>query len=107
MADLIGDKAMNLIISHEPGVVKEVARVAEKIGKVAEARLAAHRTEKPEDAQHHEIVVEHHEVDSIVAMEGPAPLSLEYGHNLILFGKNMHRFIPGAYIVTGAAGLLD
>lgn len=105
MADLIGDKAMNLVISHLDEVIAEVAAKAEEIGKKAEARLAAHRSEA--DAEHHTIEVEHHDVDSVVVMEGPAPVSLEFGHNLVLFGQKTDRFIQGRYIVTGAAGLLD
>lgn len=94
---LIGQKAMNHRISHLPGVVAAVRRQAQKIGRKAEGRLAAHRYEGIA-----EITITYGETDSFVNLDDEAALSIEFGHIHNFTGKH----VQGLYIVTGAAGLL-
>jgi len=95
--DLIGQKAMNTVISHLDGVVASVSREAGTIGRVAQERLNEHREEG--QAQ---IEVTHGDVDSFVSLVDPACLSIEFGH----YTPNKKKYVPGLYIVTGAARLV-
>jgi hypothetical protein len=98
---LIGRKAMNLVISHLDGVVEAVAEEAKEIGVRASARLAMHR--KTGAAQ---VSVTHGDVDSYVNLDDPAAMSIEFGHMVKgKFEEDEPQFVPGLYIITGAAGL--
>lgn len=98
---LIGDKRMNHVVSHLPGVVASVANQAQKIGAKAEAKLRAHTYEG-----HASISITHGETDSFVNLDDPAALSIEFGHDLVYFGNETGKHVPGLYIITGAAGLV-
>lgn len=105
MVRLIGERSMNRIVSHLENVKAEVDSEARKIGTKARARLASHR--KTGQAK---VTVSHGEVDSFVNLEDPAALSIEFGHFVKgRFGDEdgEPKYVPGLYIVTGAAGLLD
>lgn len=98
---LIGQKKMNKVISHEPGVIASVRSQAQRIGSKAEARLASHR-----HSGHASISITYGETDSFVNLDDEAALSIEFGHGLVHFGKRTNVNIPGLYIITGAAGLV-
>ncbi len=98
---LIGPKAMNLIISHLDGVVDAVAEEAKEIGVRAKARLTAHKYSGAA-----QVTVTHGDVDSFVNLDDPAALSIEFGHMVKgKFEDDEPKFVPGLYIITGAAGL--
>lgn len=103
MARLIGQKAMNQVVSHLDGVVASVSEHALDVGSKAEARLKQHRHSGAAD-----ITVTHGDVDSFVNLDDPAALSIEFGH--MVKGKfedpNKPKFVPGLYIISGAAGLV-
>lgn len=101
---LWNEKTINRIVSHVDGVVATVADEAKDVGDKAKARMAAARDNT--NRTNHEVDVTHGDVDSFVNLEGPAPLSVEFGH----FYDNGEieadvKYIPGKYIITGAAGL--
>lgn len=101
MARLIGQQAMNRIISHHVEVRAAVIESAEEIAAKARALLALHR-----DEGHAEIQVEHAEVDSFVHLVDEAAVSIEFGH----FVDNGEidaeiTYVPGLYIITRASGL--
>lgn len=103
MVRLIGQKAMNRVISHIPGVRAAVAAKAAEVAAVAEMRLAAHR-----HSGRARIDVTHGDVDSFVNFEDPAVLSIEFGHFVGgKFETDEPKYVPGLYIITGAAGLLE
>ncbi|MGW6624205.1 DUF5403 family protein [Nocardia sp. NPDC055002] len=105
MARLIGDKAMNQVVSHLEGVKGSVAEKALAVGEIAEANLLQHR--KVTNRTNHEIDVSQGDVDSFVSLEGPAPLSVEFGHQPSgAFEGSDTRPPAGLYIITGAAGLI-
>jgi hypothetical protein len=106
---LIRDYSMNGVVSHEPGVKASVSAKAEEIGVIARQRLSATR-----DSGNSFVSVSHSErgkygkIDSFVWLEDPdtpdspgSPLSIEFGRIHNFTGK----YIPGNYIITGAAGL--
>lgn len=101
--DLISQKKMNKTISHLPGVIGAVRMQAQKIGAKAEARLETVHT----PARESEITITYGEVDSFVNLDDPDnALSIEFGHILYINGKRTGKYIPGKYIITGAAGLI-
>ena len=99
---LKGKKYINTVVSHEKGVKDSVHDEAVMIGARAEARLnmAKHRTGAAQ------IKVEQGRVDSYVVLDDEAAMSIEFGHWLTYFGEETPRFIPGLYVLTGAAGLV-
>lgn len=99
---VLGDKAMNIVISGLPVVNAAVRKEAKAIAARAEGRLATHRK-----TGHAKITVTHGDTDSFVNLEDEAALSIEFGH----FHDNgeinaVITYVPGLYIITGAAGLI-
>lgn len=102
MAYVISQKRMNHTISHLPGVIGSVRDQAQGIGSKAERRLASHRYEG-----HSEITITYGETDSFVNLDDPDnAVAIEFGHWLVHYGKRTPVYIPGLYIITGAAGLV-
>lgn len=98
---LIGQRAMNRVISHQEGVKAAVYAEAKAIAGKASMRLerAKNRTG---DAQ---VIVKRGDVDSYVILDDPAALSIEFGHWYVN-GNGDPKYVPGLYIITGAAGLV-
>lgn len=99
---LIGQKAMNHVVSHIDGVVLSVTKEAMEIHGRAESRLAGHR-----ETGNAEVTLTQGDTDSFVNLEDPAALSIEFGHYVGGKFKNaaQPKYVPGLYIITGAAGL--
>jgi hypothetical protein len=93
---LIGRKAMNKIIAPQPEVQSEVRKQANRLAKIAEGRLAAHRR-----TGDHKIVTEKRVsmkygfLDYLISMEGSAPMSVEFGHR-----NHRGGYVQGLYIMT-------
>jgi hypothetical protein len=63
------------VIAHMPPVVAEVQQHGRGVLAKAEAAFAAHN--RPGG---HEVVGEKQDTDYLISLEGPAPVSVEYGH---------------------------
>lgn len=101
MVELISDRAMNRVVSHLEEVRHEVSKEAEHVADRARARLAPHTK-----TGRHRITTTHEEVDSLINFEGPAVESVEYGHWVEgKYKTKTPKFVPGLYILTGAAML--
>lgn len=99
---LIGWTAMNRVISHEEGVKAAVHQRAATIAGKAEAKLLRHR-----DTGAAKVTVTKGDVDSFVNLEDKAALSIEFGHWVRgKYETHEPKYVPGLYILTGAAGLL-
>jgi hypothetical protein len=98
---LKGKKFINKVVSHEEGVKAAVFDQATAIAARAEARLnmAKHRTGASQ------IKLEQGRVDSYVTLDDPAAMQIEFGHWLVYYGHETPVYIPGLYVLTGAAGL--
>src|SRR5690606_15798559 len=96
-------KMVNRRVVRQPGVRAATYEAAQEIGAKARANMARHRFHGNETD--HEVTVTRGRVDAFVNLEGPAPGAVEIGHwykgNLGVTPK----FVPGLYIITGAAGL--
>jgi hypothetical protein len=100
---LISQKAMNQVVSHIDGVKLAVHAEAEIAGARAEANLARHR--KTGQAK---ITVTQGDVDSFVNLDDPDAMSIEFGHWVKgKYERSQPKFVPGLYIITEAAGLLN
>ncbi len=73
---------------------------AKKIKKAAETYLAGHRKTGAHTIKYegHSSTVNYGHIDHYVVMEGPAPVSVEYGH----MTKN-GKWVHGLYIMTRAS----
>ena len=86
MARLARPEVLNTIVSHLPGVVAAVAKEANEVGLRASANLdgvrasTVHVKLDQETAHQTKIEVEHGDVDSMVILEAPSAMSLEFGH---------------------------
>lgn len=100
--ELKGEKAINRIVSHLDGVHGAVGKEAAKIKGKAERRLASHRQTGAAS-----VTQTQGDVDWFVNLEDPAAMSIEFGH--WVEGKYKDRehpqYVPGLYILSGAAGL--
>ena len=100
---LIGQKAMNHKISHLEGVKAAVLAEAEIGGARARANLAGHR-----HSGRASISVTQGDVDAFLNLDDPAAMSIEFGHWVKgKFEDNQPQFVPGLYIISEAAGLLN
>lgn len=100
--ELIGPTAMNIVISHQDGVLGAVRTKAAEISDIARGNLASHRY-----SGNAKITVSHGDVDSFVNLVDPAAASIEFGHWVKGKYKNPDhpKFVPGLYIITRASGL--
>jgi hypothetical protein len=91
---LVGKKALNAIVSHQPEAEDGAHDMAKKVGAHAEAHLEAVRGSThwykihPETSPPHETEIKvekgtdpKHTQDSFVVMEGNNPMATEYGHH--------------------------
>lgn len=102
MVRLIGDKAMNRIISRHQAVQWKITEITEEIAAKAEGLLAAHR-----DTGDARIETSYGEVDGFVSLVDEAADSIEFGH----FVDNGEieaevTYVPGLRIITRAAGII-
>jgi hypothetical protein len=96
--DLIGQRAMNTVVSHQRGVKASVKAHALPIFTQASARLemAKHRTHISN------IFMETADVDTLVGLEDVAALSIEFGH--FLGPRELgaaRRYIEGLHTLRG------
>jgi hypothetical protein len=100
---LIGDKAMNNVISHHLAVQFGIRQTTEEIGAKAKGKLARHH-----DTGAAKIEVSYGDVDGFVSLVDEAAASIEFGH-FVNNGEmtDEEHFVPGLYIITEAAGLLE
>lgn len=117
MVKLIGQKAMNTVISHLEGVRSAVHDEAKAGGRRAEANLAAarasthwHKIQGPDHLTR--VTVDQGEVDSFFSLEAPNPEAIEFGHAPSgvfgpggEFGHLVTKAPHGLYILTHAAML--
>lgn len=97
---IIGQKAMNMILKDKDGVQDAVHDKAEEIGQRAELRLSGHRRTGAAN-----VLVKRGDVDSYVILDDDAAMSIEFGH-WYTNGNGEPKYVPGLYIITGAAGLV-
>lgn len=102
MVRLIGDKAMNRILSRHQAVQFAVRQITEEIAAKAEKNLAQHK-----DTGAARIETSYGEVDGFVSLVDEAADSIEFGH----FVDNGEieaevTYVPGLRIITRAAGLI-
>lgn len=114
---LIGNKAMNHVISHLPGVVQAVRDENDEIYDRARANLAAARAStqwsKIVGPDHLTRVTKSHgDVDAFTNLEAPNAMAIEFGHQPSgVFGPggrygHLDTKAPeGLYIITKAARL--
>jgi hypothetical protein len=92
----------NSTVAHLPECRDACSDKAKQVGGVAEGRLAAHH-----DTGNASVSVTQGDVDSFVNLDDPAAASIEFGH--WVGGKfedpDNPKFVPGLYIITGAAGM--
>lgn len=102
MAYVYGDKTVNRIVSHEPGVRAAVADAALEIASDAEGRLARHYK-----SGEHRIEVEQGRTDAYVWLVGQGALGVEFGHWVKgAYESDPPKYAEGLYIISGAAGLI-
>lgn len=99
---LIGEKAMNHVVSHLEGVHSEVGDAARRVEKNAERRLAMHH-----DTGAAHITRTEGDVDWFVNLVDDAALSIEFGHWVKgkYEDKERPQYVPGLYILSTGAGL--
>lgn len=115
MVQLIGQRAMNSVISHIEGVRHAVHKEAEVVEERAKGYLEAarastqwHNIGDPESTGHRvEITLTQGETDSFVNLEGPNPDAIEFGHEPSGYFQGRGRPPHGLYILTHASGATD
>lgn len=96
MVQLIGQKAMNIVVSHLGEVKDAVHDTAKERGDISRSKLAAHR-----DTGAASISVTQGDVDSFVNLDDPAALSIEFGHWVKgKFETDTPKFVKGIYVLT-------
>ena len=117
MVYLIGNRAMNHVVSHLPEVVQAVSDENDKVYDRAKANLAAARA----STQWHKIygpdhltrvTKSHGDIDSFTNLEAPNPMAIEFGHQPSgvfgpggKYGHIQTKAPEGLYIITKAARL--
>lgn len=111
MATLIGQKAMNLVISHLDEVRDEVHNKAKEVEELASANLEAARSSTHWHKIHGadgltKTSVTKGDVDSFVNLEAPNAMAIEFGHHPSgVFAGTDTKSPEGLYILGKASGL--
>lgn len=97
--DLIPQKDMSKHLAKDDKVQKALRARAKKMANVGRALLAAHRKTGAHDVKYegHRSSVAFGHIDHYVVLDGPAPISVEFGHHT----KN-GKWVQGLYILTRA-----
>lgn len=83
------------IVAHNEGVIAAVRGARDRVESIAEGLFAQH-----DNPGGHEITARDDRVDALVSLEGPAPLSVEFGH-WSGQGEN-RRYVEGLHILGRA-----
>jgi len=89
-----GGHLADVAAAHNPVVIAALGTIGAFVERDAAGRLEAHRT--PEDRHH--VLLTHGDVDTLVILEGPAPLSVEFGRR----ASAKRRGTPALHILTGS-----
>jgi hypothetical protein len=94
-------QSLNTVISHLEGVRKTVHDTAHEVEGKAQAKMSKHHK-----SGSHQVTLTRGDTDSFVNLEGPAPLSVEFGHFVGgYFGEKQKKLqrVNGLHIITGPA----
>lgn len=87
-------------VARLPGVHAGVVRVRDRLAELMESEFASH--DRPGG---HEITKQDEEIDALVSIDGPAPLSMEFGH---WSGKGENRrYVEGLHIISRSVTKLE
>jgi hypothetical protein len=118
MPYLVPEKELRKHLAQDSEVDRAQKRVANRLGAVAEAKLAMHkaaarlahasgkRSKSAYTAGNHKIEVhrmpnvKYGHIDWFVSLEGQAPVSLEFGHNIKTRSGKVVGYAKGTYIMT-------
>jgi len=97
---LIPQRDMSKHLAQDDSVQDALKSHAKKVMHVAEALLAAHRKTGSHSIKYegHRSTTPFGHIDHYVIMEGPAPISVEFGHR-----AENGRWVHGLYIMTRAS----
>lgn len=97
--DLIPQRDMSKHLAKDDKVQKALRDRAKKMARVGKSLLAAHRKTGAHEVKYegHRSTVQFGHIDHYVVLDGPAPISVEFGHHT----KN-GRWVQGLYILTRA-----
>lgn len=88
---------VNSVVAHLDGVHLAVIAERDVLAARARAKFASH-----DNPGGHEITTQDDKVDALVSLEGPAPLSVEYGHGAYTTKSGRHvGASTGLHILTG------
>ena len=95
----VTERDLNKHLSQDDKVQKALRARAKKMERVGKALLAAHRDTGAHSVKYegHRSSVQFGHIDHYVVLDGPAPISVEFGHRT----KN-GRWVHGLYIMTRA-----
>lgn len=97
--ELIPQRPMSKHLAKDDKVQSALRSHAKNIARVAEVLLAMHRDTGAHSIKYegHRSSVEFGHIDHYVVMEGPAPVSVEFGHR-----TKAGTWVSGLYIMTRA-----
>ena len=97
--DLIPQTDMSKHLAKDDKVQKALRARAQKMARVGKSLLAAHRKTGAHEVKYegHRSTVAFGHIDHYVILDGPAPISVEFGHHT----KN-GKWVNGLYILTRA-----
>lgn len=97
--DLIPQKDISKHLAKDDKVQAALRARAQKMARVGKSLLAAHRKTGAHDVKYegHRSAVAYGHIDHYVIMDGPAPISVEFGHH-----TENGKWVNGLYILTRA-----
>lgn len=97
--DLIPQRDMSKHLAQDGKVQKALIDRGKKMARVGKALLAMHRKTGAHDVKYegHRSTVAFGHIDHYVIMDGPAPISVEFGHH-----AENGRWVQGLYVLTRA-----
>jgi len=94
---LIGQRAMNKVISQQPEVLRAVKSHANRLGRIAHSALAGHYNTGDHKIEiKKNMSVKYGFLDYEISLVGSAPMSVEFGHRNHRGGGYVH----GLYILS-------
>ena len=86
---LIGQRAMNTVVSHHVNVMDAIFKTTEARGRRASMVLASHR-----DTGNAKVTTTYGDTDGFINLDDEAATSIEFGHR-----KKNGRIVPGLHIL--------
>lgn len=85
-------------VAKLPEVHLEIVALRDRMAAIAEADFASH-----DHPGRHELTKQDERIDALLSLDGPAPMSVEFGH----WSRGHKKYVEGLHIIGKAAAAME